>query len=213
MSHVERDSKKIVVNTLIISSIAVFAVNKRIKSSTLISMNTRLGWDRFVSRHLSFNRQNPIYTCFTYSITHHSWKHLALNVGLLYVLGNALAESERFKTGDLLGMTAISAVSAAATERPFLRPGIPLVGASGVAMGYLGSLAIAHPDKEWMMMFPFPGFSVTSQQLIQATVGAHILALLWGVQNTTPFVALRGHIGGLVGGAVVAALVCGVSEV
>ena len=190
------NAKDVIVKSVIVSSIGLFVVNKRMMNSRFVTFQTRLWWERFVDRNFSFSKSNPIHTCLNYAIFHQSGRHLAFNMALVYVLGNQLASSPLLSAKDMIGVTALSAAATAWTEAPFLDTS-PLVGASGVAMGYLGCLTVLEPEKTWLMVLPIPGVPMTTLQLSQASVAGHVAMLLWkGIYSRTRL-ALRGHLAGL----------------
>jgi membrane associated rhomboid family serine protease len=190
------NAKELIVKSVIVSSIGVFILHKRMLSSRFVTFQSRLWWERFVDRNFSFSKSNPIHTCLSYALFHQSGRHLAFNMALVYVLGNQVAASALLSANDMIGVAALSAAATAWTEAPFLGTN-PIVGASGVAMGYLGCLTVLDPEKAWLMVLPIPGVPMTTLQLCQASVVGHVAMLLWkGIYSRTR-IALRGHLAGL----------------
>ena len=196
----ETNIKHYVVNGIVLSSIAIFGLNRFFNLSTRIPLQGRRTWNGISTEHLSFNRGHRLYTSLTYALNHHNWRHLAFNMMLVYTFGKQIAECNQYSTSNLMCLTGLSAVSTAAVEAPFLRRGVPLIGASGIAMGYLGSVAASDSDKKWVMAFPIPGMSMSSLELFQMTIAGQILALMWfGINSNIPL-ALRGHLAALTTG-------------
>ena len=193
----ESDGKRAVVQGIVLASLGILAVNRHFNSSARVSLKTRLGWNDLVTKHFSFNKGQRFYTAITYSLNHHTWRHMAFNTALIYVLGNQMIQSSNYSLPGLIGLTGVSAAATAAAEAPLLKPGSPLIGASGIAMGFLASLAATDPDKLWLMIIPMPGVPITTLQLFEASVAGHIFALMWTGLSTSTRVALRGHLAGL----------------
>ena len=193
--------KSMIVNGIVAVSIGIYALNRGINSSARISLKTRIGWNHFVTKSLSFNRENRFYTTLTYPLNHQTFGHLAFNASLVYMLGSELVKSHSFDATEVACLTSSAAVMAALAEAPFLRNGSSLIGASGVAMGYLGCLALSSPGKEWTMIFPIPGLTLTTLQLFQVVSLGHIVALAIGCPAFITSLALRGHVAGLLTGS------------
>lgn len=128
-------------------------------------------------------------------------------MAICWVLGGQLAQSDKVSIRDLAGITASSAVATALAEAPVLSPTRALIGASGIAMGYLGSLTAIDPDKSWVMILPIPGLPVTTLQLGQAVFVAHVGILAWKGILIRSQLALRGHLAGLLGGYIYGQLI------
>ncbi len=200
MAGEDVDVKRGIIHGLVMASVGVFALNRFVNSSARIPLKTRLGWNDFIAEKLCFNRDNRCYTAITYSLNHHSWRHMGFNMALMFTLGSQIADSGRYSVAGLLGLTGGSAVATAIAEAPFLKPGSPLIGASGIAMGYLGSLAAVDPDKVWLMIIPIPGVPITTLQLFQACFFGHVVGLVWVGLTASTRLALRGHLAGLTAG-------------
>ncbi len=132
--------------------------------------NTRM--TSFVNEHFSFSPANPtrIHTRITYAFNHANATHLVFNAAMLWMLGKELVFDPRVNSAHLTTLMTVSAASASfaesslfATTGSFSRP---MVGASGIAMGFLGALAVLDPNKTWLMMFPIPGLTLTSHQMV-----------------------------------------------
>lgn len=187
------DGKRAVVGGLMLMSVGVFAAGRFRRSSTRFSLQSRLR----VNEIFSFTNKGPKYTMVTYAVNHHGWKHLGINMALLWTLGNEMSLNDNVKLRDLIAVSVLSTAAAAAAEAPFLAPGTPLVGASGLVLGLLGALTVVDPHKSWLMILPVPGVPVTTLQLCQGTLVTHVgLLVLRGVLSPMQM-ALRGHLAGL----------------
>jgi membrane associated rhomboid family serine protease len=193
--------KKRIVSGIVVPSVGVFAINRLVGSSTRIPFKIVMAWSGFVSKHLSYKKENRFYTVLTYPFNHRTLGHLVLNGSLLYVLGSELAQARDLSANQVGGLTVTGAAAAAIAEAPFLGYGMSVIGASGVVMGYLGFLGLSAPQKEWKMVFPIPGLTLTTLQLFQVVTAGHILALLMIGPGVVTRIALRGHLASLVAGS------------
>jgi membrane associated rhomboid family serine protease len=154
-------------------------------------------------KHFTFSPHAPSWiTRFSYSVNHANLRHFAFNMAMIWVLGKELVNDPRVQTSHMAGVMATSAVAGSIAESVFVsHVSRPMVGASAVAMGLMGTLAVLDPHKTWLMIFPIPGVTVTSQQLLQVTFIGHIAAIIWKWRSIHPgTIALKGHLGGLVAG-------------
>ena len=194
------NEKSIFVNALVLSSVAVFALNRHISNSMRFPFHWQHRWQNFVSGHLSFYTPKRVHTSLTYALSHRNWGHLGMNMVMCWVLGKELARADKVSTADLTAITSSSAVATALAEVPVLSPARTLIGASGIAMGYLGALTVTDPNKSWVMVLPIPGLPVTTLQLGQASILGHLGILAWKGVRTQSQLALRGHVAGFLAG-------------
>ena len=185
--------KEKALNGIIFTSIAIFALSSKVSSSLAFSLQTRSR----VRHFLAFSKHTHPISAFTYIFNHASPKHLAFNTVLLWSFGNQLVNNPEVKLSHFLSLTAAGALATALSERPWLAATRPLVGASGVVMAYLASMATVDPEKSWIMILPIPGVPVTSLQLLQGCFATHIGLL---ISKRFTRVALRGHLGGMAAG-------------
>ena len=151
---------------------------------------------RFFDSNFTFRSQNPL-TAFSYPLNHSGWRHLGLNMAMVGILGNQLVQIPEVAPKQLAWVMAGSALGTALAESA-----TPLVGASGVVFGMLGALTVLDPQKTWLMIFPLPGVPLTTMQLGQACLVSHLGLLAW---RRVTRIAIRGHIGGLLSGGLLAA--------
>ena len=124
----------------------------------------------------------------TAGFLHAGFFHLAFNMLALWVLGGMLEPAlGRFRFG-LVYLVALLAGSFGAL---LLEPDAPTVGASGAIFGLMGAAAV---------VMRHSGISV-----MESGLGIWIVLNLL-ITFTVPNISIGGHIGGLVGGAVVALL-------
>lgn len=116
----------------------------------------------------------------------YSWLHIAFNMYALYVLGppiEAMLGRARF-----LALYLISAVGGTAASYAFLPSNVPSVGASTAIFGLFGA---------WIVLGRKRGLDIRPMWVL--------LAINLGLGFLVPGIDWRGHIGGLVAGALVSA--------
>jgi membrane associated rhomboid family serine protease len=198
----DKELKDTLIKGLITGSVVLFGLSRHLNRASSFSIKTRFRWNEIMNSHFAFNGLKPtsLHTWASYSLQHSNLRHLGLNMALMFVLGTQLIEDERVPARDLGIITLSSAVSAAAAEAVSLTK--PLVGASGIVMGYLGTLSCLEPSKTWLMILPIPGVPITTIQLAQVTVASHVGLLAYKGLFSPFSVAVRGHLAGLFAGYV-----------
>lgn len=164
-------------------------------------------WDLFVERH-GFQPGRPeAADLFSAMFMHANLAHLFGNMLFLWIYGdNVEHRLGRFGFAALYVGTGLLATSAFALVAP--DPLTPLVGASGAISGVLGSYFVMFPHnrvKVFVFLFPF----LMDTFLVPAPI---VLGLFVLVDNLLPFlvsgsvggVAYGAHLGGFLGGVVVA---------
>ena len=126
----------------------------------------------------------------TYGFMHGNWPHVLINMYALLQAG-AFVEycygTPRYAIIYFVAMLA-GGVAAYATT---LQSGIATVGASGAIMGVFGAMAV--------LGFKLPRLR---SELLRAAILPIVLTLGYGLIN--PYVSNAGHVGGLIGGVLVA---------
>lgn len=129
----------------------------------------------------------------TYSFLHFNWLHLALNVGLLWWIGRIVERQAGIGRGALIYFVSVlcSAVVILLAHNWHPKEGAT-VGASGGVFGLLGAALIILYRQDTDARF---------RKWLWLT-----LAIGFGI-SFLPNISLAGHIGGIIGGVIMAALV------
>jgi membrane associated rhomboid family serine protease len=186
---------------LLIANLIVFSLSLFF-SDTLIS---ELG---FRPAYLSAQLFPQLYTLFTSMFIHSGLLHILGNMLVLFFMG--IAFEQRIGRKKFLIIYLLTGVCATITFSVVnLGSDILLVGASGAIFGILGAFAYSYPLDEIVMPIPI---IILMMVRIKVIIGVLIFALmetvfvLLGTEDGTAHVA---HIGGLVFGVLIAALVVG----
>jgi len=193
--------KIMVTYALLIANLLVFFISLFF-SETLI---TELG---FQPAYLSIQYLPELYTLFTSMFVHSGLLHILGNMLVLFFMGIAFEQRIGRKKFIIIylatGVIATLTFSLVNLDRNIL-----LVGASGAIFGILGAFAYSYPRDEIVM--PIPVF-ILMMIRIKVIIGVLIFAgietffVILGTEDGTAHVA---HIGGLVGGVVLAAILVG----
>lgn len=200
--------KKIMITyLLIIANIVVFVI-------TLLFENEILGGVDYIGLgfrpvYLSIEYSPQLYTLFTSMFTHAGFLHIFGNMFVFFFIG--MAFEERIGPKKFLIIYLISGICGALTQSIIdLGSIIPLVGASGAIFGIMGAFALSYPRDEVVMPIPIGIMIITRIKVIYAVVIFAVMetAIVWyesalGPQSQTAHFA---HLGGLIGGAILAAL-------
>jgi rhomboid family protein len=148
-----------------------------------------------------------LYTLFTSMFIHGGFLHIIGNMLVFFFVGMAFEQRVGWK--KFLTIYLVTGVCGALTHSLLnLGSGIVLIGASGAIFGILGAFAFSYPRDEVVMPIPlgiimiFRRIKVVYAVLIFAVMETVIVML--DVQDTTAHFA---HIGGLVSGVVLAAII------
>jgi membrane associated rhomboid family serine protease len=119
---------------------------------------------------------------------HENLLHIGFNMYVLYILGQMLEPAlGRFKFGLIYGVALLTGSLGAL----LVSPHVPTVGASGAVFGIMGAAAVEMRARQ----IPVMQSGVGSLILINLVISFAVPGISWG-----------GHIGGLIGGALVAFL-------
>lgn len=184
---------------LIITNFIVFVIS-------LIYQQTIIQQLGFRPIYLTPELFPQIYTLFTSMFVHSGFLHIFGNMLIFFFIG--MAFEQRIGWSRFLIIYLITGVGGALTHS-LLNFGsiIPLVGASGAIFGIMGAFAFSYPNDEVVMPIPlgfimvFRRIRVVYAVLIFAAIETVIV--LVGTQDNTAHFA---HIGGLVAGVILAAL-------
>jgi len=157
--------------------------------------------------YLSPEFMPQLYTLFTSMFIHGGFLHIIGNMLVFFFVGMAFEQRVGWK--KFLTIYLLTGVCGALTHSLLnLGSGIVLIGASGAIFGILGAFAFSYPRDEVVMPIPlgiimvFRRIKVVYAVLIFAVMETVIVML--DVQDTTAHFA---HIGGLVSGVVIAAII------
>jgi|YNPNPStandDraft_1061719.scaffolds.fasta_scaffold06083_3 membrane associated rhomboid family serine protease len=147
-----------------------------------------------------------IYTLFTCMFIHSGFAHIFGNMFIFFFMGHAL--EQRIGWRNLLVIYTTAGVCGTLTHALlYLDSTIPLVGASGAIFGILGAFAFLYPRDEIVMPVPVGIMIITRIRVIYAAIlfalMETIIVIISGDQDSTAHFA---HLGGLIGGIAIAAL-------
>ena len=166
--------------------------------------------------YISLEQLPQLYTLFTSMFLHGGFPHIMGNMIVFLFMG--MAFEQRIGMKNLLGIYLITGVCGAITHSlvgfldPASSPSTVLIGASGAIFGILGAFAYSYPRDEVVMPIPlgiimvFRRIKVMYAALIFAAMETVIVMFFSGVQDNTAHFA---HLGGLLSGVVIAALIIG----
>lgn len=135
-----------------------------------------------------FVDDGEFYRIFTASVLHDGFLHLGFNMYALWILGGQL--ERLFKPPRYVALYLISLLSGAFGVL-LLDPTAPTVGASGAVFGLFGAIAVVQRSS---------GASIWSSGL------GPILGINLLLTFAVPQISIGGHLGGLIGGAMVGAI-------
>jgi len=156
--------------------------------------------------YLSFEYSPQLYTLFTSMFIHSGFLHIIGNMLVFFFVGMAFEQRIGWKKFLIIYLLA-GVCGTLAHSLLNLDSVVPLVGASGAIFGIMGAFAFSYPRDEVVMPIPLGFFMILRRikviyaVLIFAVMETAIVML--DVQDTTAHFA---HIGGLVGGVVLAAI-------
>jgi len=183
---------------LIIANLIIFAITFLFPAEVINSLGFR---PAFISLELS----PQLYTLFTSMFIHSGFAHIFGNMLVFFFMG--IAFEERIGRRNFLIIYVIAGVCGALTHSILnLDSFIPLVGASGAIFGILGAFAYAYPRDEVLMPIPIGIMIITRVKVIYAAIMFAVMETIFvyfGSQDNTAHFA---HLGGLVSGVVLAAL-------
>jgi membrane associated rhomboid family serine protease len=202
--------KWMITYALIITNFIVFIISFVFVIQTPYGSISQLVVDLgFRPAYLSIAQIPQLYTLFTSMFVHSGILHIIGNMLVFFFIG--MAFEQRVGWTRFLSIYLITGVCGTLTHSFFnLGSTIPLVGASGAIFGIMGAFAFAYPRDEVVMPIPlgfimiFRRIKVMYAVLIFAALETFIVLI--GSQDNTAHLA---HLGGLVGGVIIAALLLG----
>lgn len=148
------------------------------------------------------------YTLFTSMFVHSGFLHILGNMFVFFFMG--IAFEQRVGPKKFLIIYLITGVCGALTHALLnLNSPVVLVGASGAIFGILGAFAYAYPRDEVVMPVPLGIMIIMRIKVIYATILFAILETLVVVFSVQDDTAHFAHLGGLVAGVLLAAVLIG----
>lgn len=193
--------KKIMMTyALIFSNFIVFIIT--------IAFNEVVSELGFRPIYLSIQYFPQLYTLFTSMFIHGGFLHIFGNMFVFLFMG--MAFEQRIGWKNFLTIYLITGVCGALTHS-FLNLGSPitLIGASGAVFGILGAFAYSYPRDEVVMPIPVGIMLITRIKVIYAAILFAVIEtviVVYDVQDNTAHFA---HLGGLVSGVILAAVLIG----
>jgi len=191
---------------LIIANFIVFILTIIFQVQTPYGPVSVIVWDLgFRPIYLSLDYSPQLYTLFTSMFIHGGFWHILMNMLVFFFMGTAFEQRIGWK--KFLVIYLLTGVCGALTHSLFnLGSTVILIGASGAIFGILGAFAYSYPRDEVVMPIPVGIMLITRIKVIYAAVlfaAIETVYVYLGAQDQTAHLA---HIGGLVSGVVLAAL-------
>jgi membrane associated rhomboid family serine protease len=165
----------------------------------------------FRPMYLSSELFPNVYTLFTSMFVHSDFFHILGNMFVFFFMG--IAFEQRIGRKKFLVIYLITGICGALTHSLLNlsdpQNQIPLVGASGAIFGILGAFAFAYPRDEVMMPLPLPIMLIMRIKVIYATILFAIFETLMAIFVVQDNTAHFAHLGGLVAGVLLAAVLIG----
>ena len=208
---------------IMIGALVVAYVKKLMMTYALIIANlivfflTFIFYNKIISNlgfrpiYLSFEYLPQIYTLFTSMFVHGGFPHILGNMLVFFFMG--MAFEQRIGWKNFLIIYLLTGVCGTLTHSLLnLGSDTPLIGASGAIFGILGAFAYSFPRDEVVMPIPlgiimiFRRIKVIYAALLFAAIETFIVMFMSNAQDNTAHFA---HIGGLVSGVILAAILIG----
>ena len=191
--------------TIIIANFLVFLL-------TIFFPDTIIRELGFSSSYLSLSQFPQLYTILTSMFVHDGYLHILGNMLVFFFMG--LAFEQRIGRKKFLIIYFLTGIAATLTQS-FVNWGDPLllVGASGAIFGIMGAFAYSYPRDQVVLPVPIGIMFIMRIKVIYATILFAAMETLIvyinslsGLQDNTAHFA---HLGGLVAGVVIAAVLIG----
>ncbi|MCX6667309.1 MAG: rhomboid family intramembrane serine protease [Euryarchaeota archaeon] len=193
--------KLMITYAIIIANLIIFAL-------TFIFENEIIGDLGFRPIYLSAQYFPNVYTLFTSMFVHSGFLHIFGNMLVFFFMG--IAFEQRIGSKKFLIIYLITGVCGALTHSllnlSYPNNQIILIGASGAIFGIMGAFAYSYPRDEVVMPVPIGIMFIMRIKVIYATIifaALETFVVMLEVQDNTAHFA---HLGGLISGAVLAAL-------
>lgn len=136
------------------------------------------------------------HTLLTSTMSHQKPLHFAVNIYGLALFGGAAAEQLESKE---LGVLLVTCGVGASGSHALLHPKTPVMGASGVLMGLLTADSLLQPERQYKMLLPIPGLTLTTLQVSDLALVANLFGFLV-LRPWLPTCAWAAHLGGTFAG-------------
>jgi membrane associated rhomboid family serine protease len=208
--------KLLMTYALIITNFIVFVISLIYREEIIFGLvngqwvNVGLG---FRPLYLTLNYIPQIYTLFTSMFVHSDFLHIIGNMLIFYFIGFQFEQRVGWKNFLIIYLLAgicgslTHSILIIFTYSNQIELLTPLVGASGAIFGIMGAFAYAYPQDRIIMPIPVGFFMIIRQVKVIFAVllfaGLETIIVLIGTQDNTAHFA---HLGGLVGGILLSAL-------
>ncbi|EEA06428.1 rhomboid family protein [Cryptosporidium muris RN66] len=171
------------------------------------AINSNLSMLKFLERNFtcnisdsSYSFQKKIYTPLTSGVSHITLSHLLSNLWALNTIINSLKRDNSIKGKDIILLYAAGSISGAIAHSMITKTVV--VGASGAVMSLLTAEAIIRPRDTFTLMFPIPGITLSSAQLLDVTIVTNFIMAIHSLisVNDKSRIAWFGHIFGALSG-------------
>lgn len=193
--------KLMMLYALIIANVVVFFITLVVSESVY-----NLG---FVPVYLLPENTLNLYTLFTCMFVHGGFFHLFGNMLVFFFIGMAFEERVGWKKFLVVYLLAgvCGTLTHSIVNLGTQHMGTLLVGASGAIFGVMGAMAFSYPRDEVVMPIPLGFFMILRRiKVIYAVLIFAVIETVVVILDVQDATAHFAHIGGLIGGAVLAAI-------
>lgn len=178
----------------------IAAVGANVALFALWQLERRGGGPRWLARALQTHtlcsrahlRQGRVHTLLTSAVSHQGTLHFAINTYGLCLFGGLAAET--LSTPELGVLLAASGAGSSAMHA-LCHPRNPVLGASGVLMGLVTADGLLEPEKQFHMILPVPGLTLSMLQVSDLAFASNLLGFLL-LRRWLGTVAWTAHLGG-----------------
>jgi membrane associated rhomboid family serine protease len=159
--------------------------------------------------YLSIEYSPQLYTLFTSMFIHSGFAHIIGNMLVFFFIG--MSFEQRIGAKKFIIIYLLSGICGTITHSLLnINSTTPLVGASGAIFGIMGAFAYSYPRDKVIMPIPVGFFMILRRiRVIYAVLlfaALETIIVFFNVQDTTAHFA---HLGGLIGGVILAAILIG----
>ncbi len=159
--------------------------------------------------YLSIEYSPQLYTLFTSMFIHSGFLHIIGNMFVFFFIG--MSFEQRIGAKKFIIIYLLSGICGTITHSLLnINSATPLVGASGAIFGIMGAFAYSYPRDKVIMPIPVGFFMILRRIRVLYAVlifaALETIIVFFNVQDTTAHFA---HLGGLIGGVILAAILIG----